>query len=229
MKVNRSALINTGILFITVMLVSIILAAGRDTGGTVPVDLAIGEPAPETFIANRSTDPIEDPDATEAERQVARRSVETVYTKDNDATLTVIREVNSFFVDLKDVAIDESLIPPEESSTTSSTVEQTTSSTEPGETTSSTTTTTTEPPTTTTTTLPRRSLEDQVELLSLAHPTLTRAIPSFVELYNKDLDRIAAGEDSDFPAVEQTSLETVNDELQAGIKPTDLTEQTHQN
>ncbi len=224
MKVNRSALINTGILFITVMLVSVILAAGRDTGGTVPVELAIGEPAPETFIANRSTDPIEDPEATEAQREIARRSVETVYTKDNDATLTVIREVNSFFVDLKDVAIDESLIPPEESSTTSTTVEQTTSSTEPGETTSSTTTTTTEPPTTTTTTLPRRSIDDQVELLSLAHPTLTRAIPSFVELYNNDLDRVAAGEDSDFPAIEEKSLETVNDELQAGIKPTDLTE-----
>ena len=224
MKVNRSALINTGVLFITVMLVSVILAAGRDTGGTVPVELAVGEPAPETFIANRSTDPIEDPEATETQREIARRSVETVYTKDNDATLTVIREVNSFFVDLKDVAIDESLIPPEEPSTTSTTVEQTTSSTEPGETTSSTTTTTTEPPTTTTTTLPRRTIDDQVELLSLAHPTLTRAIPSFVELYNNDLDRVAAGEDSDFAAVEEKSLETVNDELQAGIKPTDLTE-----
>jgi len=223
-KVNRSALINTGILFITVMLVSVILAAGRDTGGTVPVELAVGEPAPETFIADRTTDPIEDPEATEAQRQIARRSVETVYTKDNDATLTVIREVNSFFVDLKDVAIDEALIPPEESSTTSTTVEQTTSSTEPGETTSSTTTTTTEPPTTTTTTLPRRSIDDQVALLNLAHPTLTRAIPSFVELYNNDLDRVADGEDSDFPAVEEKSLETVNDELQAGIKPTDLTE-----
>ena len=113
MKVNRSALIITGILFITVMLVSVILAGGRDTGGSVPVELAIGEPAPQTFIANRSTDPIEDPEATEAQRQIARRSVETVYTKDNDATLTVIREVNSFFVDLKEVAIDDSLIPPE--------------------------------------------------------------------------------------------------------------------
>ncbi len=224
MRFNRSALINTGILFITVMLVSVILAAGRDTGESIPIELAVGQPSPETFIASRSTDPIVDEDATEAQRDVARRSVETVYTDDNDATLTVIREVNSFFVDLRDVAIDESLIPPEESSTTSTTVEQTTSSTEPGETTSSTTTTTTEPPTTTTTTLPRRTLEDQIALLSIAHPTLTSAIPSFVELYNNDLDRIAEGEDGVFASVEQKSLETVNDELQAGIKPSELTE-----
>ena len=131
MRINRSGLINTGILFITIMLVAVILSAGRDSGGTVPIELAVGEPAPETFIANRSTDPIEDVEATEAQRDLARRSVETVYTDDTDATLTVLREVNSFFVDLKDVAIDESLIPPEEPSTTSTTVEQTTSSTEP--------------------------------------------------------------------------------------------------
>ena len=224
MTVNRSALINTGILFVTVMLVSVILSAGRDTGGVIPVELAVGEPAPQTFIANRSTDPIEDPAATEVQREIARNSVDTVYTNDNDATLTVIREVNSFFVDLKEVTIDESLIPPEEPTTTSTTIEATTSSTEPGQTTSSTTTTTTEPPTTTTTTLPRRTLEEQIELLDISHPTLTRAIPSFVELYNSDLDRIAEGEDSVFPAVEQKSLETVNDELQAGIKPTELTE-----
>ena len=224
MRVNRSALINTGILFVTIMLVAVILSAGRDTGGTVPIELAIGEPAPQTFIANRSTDPIEDVEATEAQRDLARRSVETVYTDDTDATLSVLREVNSFFVDLRDVAIDESLIPPEESSTTSTTVEQTTSSTEPGDTTSSTTTTTTEPPTTTTTTLPRRTLEEQIDLLSIAHTTLTSSIPSFVELYNNDLDRVAEGEDAVFPAVEQKSLETVNDELQAGIKPSELTE-----
>lgn len=221
MTVNRSALINTGILFVTVMLVSVILTAGRDTGGTVPVQLAVGEPAPQDFVANRSTDPIEDPEATSAQREVARRSVETVYTKDNDATLTVIREVNSFFVDLKDVAIDESRIPPAEASTTITTVAPTTSSTELGETTSSTTTT---PQTTTTTTLPRRTIDDQIELLSVVHPTLTRAIPSFVELYNNDLDRVADGEESGFPAIEQKSLETVNEELQTGIKPTDLTE-----
>jgi putative nucleotidyltransferase with HDIG domain len=221
---NRSALINTGILFITVMLVSVILTAGKDTGGTAPLQLAVGQPSPQDFVASRSTEPIEDEEATAAARERARLSVEPVYTNDNDASLTVIREVNSFFVDLQDTAIDEALIPPEDSTTTSTTVQETTSSTAAGETTSSTTTTTTEPPTTTTTTLPRRATDEQIELLSIAHPTLTSAIPSFVELYNNDLDRIADGEDATFPAVEQKSLETVNDELQRGIKPSELTE-----
>lgn len=224
MTLNRSALINTGILFVTVMLVSVILAFGKDTGGSVPIELAVGQPSPQDFIASSSTDPIEDEEATEVARERARLAVEPVYTNDNDASLTVIREVNTFFVDLTDVAIDETLIPPEPATTTSTTVPETTSSTEPGETTTSTTTTTTEPPATTTTTLPRRTLEDQTELMSIAHPTLTSAIPGFVELYNNDLNRIAEGEDATFPAVEQKSLETVNDELQRGIKPSELTE-----
>lgn len=225
MKVNRAALINSGVLLVTAMLVSVILAVGRDTGGTVPVELAIGQPSPQNFIASRSSDPIEDVEATEAARELARQSVETVYTKDNDTTLTVTREVNSFFEDLKDVAIDETLIPtPEEPSTTTSSAPETTSSTEPGETTSSTTTTTTAPPETTTTTLPRRASDDQVELLNSLHPTLELAIPSFVELYNNDLDRVADGEEAIFPAIQETSLENLDEELRRGIKPSELTE-----
>jgi putative nucleotidyltransferase with HDIG domain len=224
-RLNRAALINTGILALTMLLVSVILVLGTDTGGEEPLEeLAIGQPSPETFIAPRSTDPIVDEDATEQERQKARNSVSTRYRNDNEATLTVIREVNSFFTDLRDVAIDESLIPEEEETTTSTTVEQTTSSTEPGETTSSTTTTTTEPPTTTTTTLPRRSIEEQEVIMGVRHPTLTLAIPSFVVLYNNDLDRVALGEDAVFPEVENESLEIVREELTRGIKPSDLTE-----
>ena len=66
MTLTKSALINTGILFITVMLVSVILTAGKDTGGTAPLELAVGEPSPQDFVASRSTEPIEDEDATEA-------------------------------------------------------------------------------------------------------------------------------------------------------------------
>ncbi|MEA2024403.1 MAG: HDIG domain-containing protein [Actinomycetota bacterium] len=228
MTFNRTALINAGILAITMLLVSLILVVGTDTGAEAPPEeLAIGQPSPETFIANRSTDPIVDEDATEDEQQKARNSVSTKYRNDNEATLTVIREVNSFFTDLRDVAIDESLIPEEEETTTSTTVETTTSSTVAGETTSSTsstTTTTTEPPTTTTTTLPRRSIEEQELMMGVRHPTLALAISSFVTLYNNDLDRIADGEDSVFPEVEKESLEIVNEELTRGIKPSDLTE-----
>ncbi len=224
MKLNRDALINIAILSIAMILVSFIVVVGHDTGEETPPEIAIGQPAPQTFIAPRSTDPIIDEAATDAKRQAARQSVETVFTNDNQATITVITEVNSFFSDLREGAIDESKIPPPTSSTTSTTVETTTSSTEPGETTSSTTTTTTLPPTTTTTTLPRRTVEEQITLLEAQHPTLKDAVPGFVTLYNNDLDRVIDGEEAVFPEIEKESLQIVNDELKAGIKPTDLTE-----
>ena len=225
MRFDRTALINAGVLTITMVLVSLILVIGTDTGGEAPPEeIAIGQPSPETFIAPRSTDPIVDNDATDAARVAAANEVETVYTNDNEATLAVIREVNSFFDDLAEGAIDESLIPDEEATTTSTTVETTTSSTEPGETTTSTTTTTTQPPTTTTTTLPRRSIEEQIALLNLSHAKLNLAIPSMVTLYNNDLDRVTDGEDAAFPEVETETLGIVRDEMAAGIKPTDISE-----
>ncbi len=225
MRLDRDALINAGILAITMLLVSLVLVVGTDTGGEAPPEeLAVGQPSPETFIAPRSTDPIVDKDATDDARIAAANSVETVYTNDNEATLSVIREVNSFFDDLSEGAIDESLIPGETTSTTSTTVVETSSSTEPGETTTSTSTTTTLPPTTTTTTLPRRSIEDQIALLNLRHAKLSLAIPTMVSLYNNDLDRVAEGEDASFPEVEAKTLEIVGEELESGIKPTELSE-----
>ena len=225
MRLDRTALANAGILVITMLLVSIILVIGTDTGGDAPPeDLAIGQPSPETFIANRSTDPIVDEVATDAARIAAANSVETVYTNDNEATLAVIREVNTFFDDLAEGAIDESLIPDEETTTTSTTIEDTTTSTEPGETTTSSTTTTTLPPTTTTTTLPRRSIEEQIALLNLTHAKLNSAIPSMVTLYNNDLDRVADGDEAAFFEVEAETIALVRDELDRGIKPTELSE-----
>jgi putative nucleotidyltransferase with HDIG domain len=226
-NLNRAAPINAGILTITMLLVSLALVVGTDTGGEAPVgELAIGQPSPETFIAPRSTNPIIDEDATNAARIAAANAVETVYTNDNESTFAVRGEVVSFFDDLSEGAIDLSLIPDEEPTTPSTTIAQTTSSTEPGETTSSTTTTTTttQPPTTTTTTLPRRSIEEQIILLNVSHAKLNLPIPSFVTLYNNDLDRVAEGEEAAFPEVEAESLRTLNDELDRGIKPTDLSE-----
>ena len=224
MRIDRTALINTGILLVTMLLVSLVLVVGTDTGGEAPLeDLAVGQPSPETFIAPRSSDPIIDEDATAAAQVAAANSVETVYTNNNEATFAVRGEVVSFFDDLAEGAIDESLIP-DETSTTSTTIQETTSSTEPGETTSSTTTTTTQPPTTTTTTLPRRSLEDQILLLNVSHAKLNLPIPAFVTLYNNDLDRVAEGDEPAFPAVEEESLRTLNAELDRGIKPSELSE-----
>ena len=224
MRSDRTALINAGILALTMLLVSLVLVVGTDTAGEEPLgDLAVGQPSPQDFVATRSTDPIVDDAATDAARVAAANSVETVYTNDNEATLAVIREVNSFFDDLAEGAIDESLIP-DETTTTSTTIEETTTSTEPGETTTSTSTstTTTLPPTTTTTTLPRRSIEEQIALLNISHATLSLPIPSMVELYNNDLDRVADGEDAAFPEVESETLDLVTEELERGIKPTEL-------
>ncbi|MEN8234337.1 MAG: HDIG domain-containing metalloprotein [Actinomycetota bacterium] len=233
MNINRTALINTGILAITIILVSAIVTFGRDTGGEVPIEIAIGQPSPQDFVAQRSTDPIEDVAATELAREKARAEVETQYTSDNESTYTVIRLVNSFFADLRATAIDEEARAEQEAAaattTTTTTVpETTTSSTEPGETTTSTstTTTTTLPPTTTTTTLPRRVIADQVTMLTLRYPSLAQEIPSFVTLYNNDLDRVADGEDATFSEVEFESLEIVNEELDRGIKPGELTDRT---
>ncbi len=224
MSFDRTALINAGILALTMLLVSLVLVVGTDTGGDAPLgDLAVGQPSPETFIATRSTDPIVDDEATDAARVAAANSVETVYTNDNEATLAVIREVNSFFDDLAEGAIDESLIP-DETTTTSTTIQDTTTSTEPGDTTTSTSTTTTLPPTTTTTTLPRRSIKEQIVLLNTSHAKLSLPIPSMVELYNNDLDRVADGEDAAFPEVEKETLDLVSEELERGIKPTELSE-----
>ncbi|MEA2009524.1 MAG: hypothetical protein U9N78_02360, partial [Actinomycetota bacterium] len=120
MRIDRTALINAGILTMTMLLVSLILVVGTDTGGEAPQEeLAVGQPSPETFIAPRSTEPIVDEEATNSARIAAANSVETVYTNNNEATFAVRGEVVSFFDDLAEGAIDESLIPDETSTTTS--------------------------------------------------------------------------------------------------------------
>lgn len=229
MKVTRTHLVNGGILALTVILVSLIVTLGRDTGGEVPVELAVGQPSPQTFIADRSTAPIDDLDATELEREQKRAAVETQYTRDNEAELAVKRDVNTFFADLRQTAIDEEALAEQEefyatSTTTTTVAETTTSSLAEGETTTSTstTTTTTQPTTTTTTTLPRRTIEDQEARLIAAFPGLKEAVPGFVALYNNDLDRIADGEAETFSEVEAETNEIIDEELARGIKPTEI-------
>ncbi|MEN8237586.1 MAG: HDIG domain-containing metalloprotein [Actinomycetota bacterium] len=91
------------------------------------------------------------------------------------------------------------------------------------------TTTTTEPPPTTTTTVaetpdaPRRSIEDQVELLNTEYAILgENTLLSFVELHEKDLDRVSEGENSVFAEMQNTAVGWAQNELIAGIRGTDL-------
>ncbi len=79
---SKIAVMNTLILAATMVMVAVILVAGRDTAAEVPPELAVGQPAPETFIANRSTEPIEDEEQTQAARDDARANVLTVYSND---------------------------------------------------------------------------------------------------------------------------------------------------
>jgi cyclic-di-AMP phosphodiesterase PgpH len=215
---SRNAIINTLILAFTMVAVAGILVVGTDTGVDVPPELAVGQLSPQDFIANSSTDPIEDKEATDRLREAARANVDTVFSNDNDATLTVIRNVNSFFTDLRQGAIGD--LPPE--TTTTLPPETTTPTTVAGETTTAPPGTTV-PETTTTTVAPRRPLEEQIALLELQHSTLAIPIPSFVALYNNDLDRVEAGAEAVFPLIETESIDLLNEELHRGIKPGELT------
>jgi putative nucleotidyltransferase with HDIG domain len=218
----RNIFINTMILAFTMLAVAVILVAGTDTGAEVPPEVAVGQLAPETFIANRSTDPIIDDVQTEAARTQARANVETVYSNDNDATITVIRNVNSFFTDLRAGAVGDPVPEPATTTVPPDTTTPTTAADDSTSTSEGTDTTAVE--TTTTTVVPRRPIEEQIVLLGLQHSTLSVPIPAFVALYNNDLDRVQAGAEPVFPAVESRSIELLNDELGRGIRPGDLTE-----
>lgn len=86
-------------------------------------------------------------------------------------------------------------------------------------TTTSSTTTTTTIPDTTTTTLPRIDVEEQIQKLLAAHPVLdVKTVTQFVNLNEKDLDRMIAGEESVFPEMRATTIKWAGDELAAGIR-----------
>jgi len=223
---RRAAALNAVILVATVVLVALVLVVGRKVPEPVDTTLVVGEPAPQTFVANRSTAPIEDVTATEQDREKARLAVPTQYKIDNTATVAARAEVNRFFETLRGGAFAEP--PPQPATTTTTTTEPPTTSSstttaEASGSTSSTTTTTTEPPTTTTTTIPRKSLDEQVAQLQAAYPILNlETVKAFVTLYNNDLDRVAAGEQAVFPEIEREADTLILQEEERGIRQEDL-------
>ena len=227
-EVRRQAILSMLILVVTIVAVAAVLVVGRDTPDTVtPPDIAAGQPAPETFVAERSTNSIEDEMATEAARATASDQVATVFSKDPEATIASLAAAAKFYTDLAAGAFDE--IPPEPpTTTTTTTVPETTTSAATDEgavatTTSSTTTTTTEPPTTTTTTIPRRDAVEQSDLMAAEWPQFNRdTIDAFVLLYNNDIDRVVEGGDPVFPDIEATTTDLASDELDQGIRQVDL-------
>ncbi len=221
---RRNIVLNLVILLATLVVVSIILIVGRAVPEPVDTTLAVGQPSPETFVANRSTEPIIDEAAVERAREEARASVPTQFKFNNVATLEAQREVARFFQDLERLAFVD--VPDVPSPTTTQPPETTTTagtSTTAGET--GPTTTTTVPTTTTTTTIPRKAVEDQIAQLSALYPNLSlETVQAFVLLYNSDLDRVEEGADPVFPKIEELALGLVRDEENKGIKQGDLAE-----
>lgn len=212
---NKTA-VNVLLLILTVVATSVILVLGYQQVTAVPPEIAVGQPSPEVFIADRSTSEFPDAEKTEEARKLAENNEEAPYTINQATSQNVLTDIAVFFSDLDDGAFLPAPPP-----TTTTTVAPTT--TVAGETTTSTSSTTTLPPTTTTTTLPRRDAEDQVTRLMAVHAILTeQTITQFVELHDKDLDRVADGEASVFPDMQGTAIGWATTELTNGIRDSEL-------
>ena len=229
---RTSGAIRAVVLGVTVVFVAVILVAGQ--GDEVePVALEIGQPAPETFIATRGVQVIDEA-ATEEARAAAAVGVEDEYTADPEAASAVLTSIQDFF-DNADRVVEPMEIPDDDpgvtpSLTTSTTTPETTTSegetTTSGETTTTAAgeTTTSEATTTTSTTLAPPPPEDvQVAELRELHPLLrTETIEVMVAIRNDDLDRVEAGETKVFPLVETEALTLANAYLAEGIRFGDL-------
>jgi putative nucleotidyltransferase with HDIG domain len=238
-----SSLIRPMAIVATVILTALILVAGQ--GEEVePVELTVGQPAPQTFTA---TDPVQvvDAEATDVARLDAAAAVEEVYTEDPDANTVVLAGIENFF---DDAEAGGAPVYPDESVTTSTMPfdELFDTTTTSSETTTTTTTTTTEPPTTTTvegddaettttsstttssttttTTLPPPlPREEQIVNLRDSYPLLkTETITAIVDVLNDDLIQEMAGEQQFFDLVESEALVTAGEQLSGGILATEL-------
>jgi putative nucleotidyltransferase with HDIG domain len=267
-----SVFVKAIIVVLTVVFVSIVLMVGYDSSTEVPAEIAVGAPAPQDFVANRTTSEIPDQEKTAAAQQLARDNVVAPLTIENATTQVVINDINRFFADLDagaflpveepqpvlvpDVegltieganaaAVDVGLtttvgrsVPtPDEELDGTVTFQTPLAGTPVAEGTMITlvvfalegsTTTTQPPPTTTTTTAeapdaPRRSVEDQLDRLKAEYASLGGVtLSSFIDLHEKDLDRISEGEASVFPEMQLTAIGWARNELIAGIRATEL-------
>jgi putative nucleotidyltransferase with HDIG domain len=106
LRENRIA-VHLGILGLTIIFVSAVLLVGYQGQSEAPPRLAIGEPSPERFIADRSTSEIPDPEKTEQARTLAENNVPAPYEIDNQSSQSVINVINAFYADLADGAFGE--------------------------------------------------------------------------------------------------------------------------
>ena len=224
--------VNLLVIAITMVFVGAALVVGRG-GGEPVIQISAGEPSPQDFIATRTIE-VSDPAETEAQRQLARNQVKSVWDIDTSVTRDVRQNIALFFSELKNLATltqaeaDALGLTPEPTDTTvaDTTVPETTaaadstSSTGAGD---SSTSTTLAETTTTSSTLPPRDPEDWAQLLEADYRLLPAdAITAFVTLYSNDLARVAEGEPSTFSAIEDAADAEAERLMDAGIRSTDL-------
>lgn len=125
-QVIEHPLVRRGLLcVVTVALVWTALAVGQGRAG---LDLQVGATAPVTFVATRAI-AVPDDVATEVARDQARAAVQDVYELDESVAAEVEADVESIFVRLDDLILDDQVTPqspnlpeePGETTTTSST------------------------------------------------------------------------------------------------------------
>jgi putative nucleotidyltransferase with HDIG domain len=224
--------VNLLVIAITMVFVGAALVVGRG-GGEPVIQISVGEPSPQDFIATRTIE-VSDPAETEAQRQLARNQVKSVWDIDTSVTRDVRQNIALFFSELKNLATltqeeaDALGLSQEPTDTTAAdtTVPETTvaadstSSTDVGD---SSTSTTVAETTTTSSTLPPRDPEDWAQLLGDDYRLLPAdAITAFVTLYANDQARIAEGEPSTFFTIEDAADAEVERLMDGGIRSTDL-------
>ncbi|MCH7668095.1 MAG: HDIG domain-containing protein [Acidobacteria bacterium] len=198
---TRPVLLNLLTVAVTVVVVSLVLVAGR--GGVEPiVELVVGQPSPQEFVATSFVE-ITDKAETDAQRVLARINTKSVFARSAIVESAQQVSVDALFDEIETVAPDI-VFPPDVTTTTTEppAEEATTTATtvvEEGSTTStSITTTTTIAPTTTTTTEPPPDVVEQTEVVAAKFRTFEDAITILVRLHNADIERTIVGESQGF-------------------------------
>jgi len=225
----------------TIVFASVALLIGRTAAEPV-VSLQVGQPSPETFIANRPVSVVDEVQ-TESLKAQAAATVESVFTTDPEVTETVLDGINSFFEDVRlvstPVAVDNEdpgTVTPETQATTTTAADTTSTSEETTSTTTDAAATTGEAPdtteaetttsssTTTTTIAPQAApLTSQIQQLERLHPILSvETIVAFADLINDDWDRAELGEQQLFPIVENEAIDIAEEFLVDGVRSTEL-------
>jgi len=103
---NNPLVVRFGIVGLTVLFAAIVFTVGYEDDNDVPPQLAVGAPAPQDFVANASVE-VEDPAATDMERDLAEANVKAPYVENRSTSQVVLRAIGQFYSDLDEGAFLE--------------------------------------------------------------------------------------------------------------------------